>query len=317
MASVTQWRGLGPHLSSMSFPTHLNQPTFRPRATAMSLRSQSKSCNSALTGICNYSPQRPHLDLRSVQIFKHRPLPDPNTHLRHLYLRPKKWNTTVNDEIVVRCELLPRPMKDVDPYVALSYTWRDPRLRRSVMIGEKVYNVTENLAIALEHLQEEKTLILWIDAICIDQSNEHEKSIQVQRMGEIFSSAAFVIAWIGTAADESDLALQELKRCYLNRAFSLEPNVFANQFFATLPIEPTRALFSRPWFKRVWVGQEVALSTDVFFICGQQEICRIALVWAYLCFVRFRYIWEAPFWEVPCHIRFHQVERLPLRDFLG
>jgi hypothetical protein len=178
----------------------------------MSLRSQSNSYQSALTGICTYAPKNQnHSDLRSFQIFKHRPLPDPDTHLRHLYLRPRRYNIALNGQTVVRCELLPRPIKDVDPYVALSYTWGNPRLRRPMMVGERVFHISENLAIALEHLQEkEKTLILWVDAVCIDQSHEHEKSIQVQRMGEIFSYAALVIAWLGPSADESDLALQEI-----------------------------------------------------------------------------------------------------------
>ena len=87
-------------------------------------------------------------------------------------------------------------------------------------------------------------------------------------MGEIFTSAALVIAWLGISADESDLALQELGRYARNMSSVAKLRESNGQLFATLPIDPIKALFGRPWFKRVWVGQEVALSKEVFFVCG-------------------------------------------------
>ncbi|KAG9195765.1 hypothetical protein G6011_00886 [Alternaria panax] len=41
---------------------------------------------------------------------------------------------------------------------------------------------------------------LWVDALCIDQSNNSERSHQVQQMGHIFSLAIKAISWLG--ADE-------------------------------------------------------------------------------------------------------------------
>ncbi|KAF2633929.1 HET-domain-containing protein [Macroventuria anomochaeta] len=37
----------------------------------------------------------------------------------------------------------------------------------------------------------------WIDALCIDQDNVDERNHQVQQMGEIFSCAQQVFAWLG------------------------------------------------------------------------------------------------------------------------
>jgi len=53
---------------------------------------------------------------------------------------------------------------------------------------------------------------MWVDAICINQVDGSEKSRQVQQMGRIFSGAAMVLAWLGTAADDSDLVLQHLSK---------------------------------------------------------------------------------------------------------
>jgi hypothetical protein len=44
---------------------------------------------------------------------------------------------------------------------------------------------------------------LWIDAVCIDQSNNLERNHQVQQMGQIYSRAHNVVAWIG---DDPDIA---------------------------------------------------------------------------------------------------------------
>lgn len=38
---------------------------------------------------------------------------------------------------------------------------------------------------------------LWIDAVCIDQSNAREKAAQIPLMGEVYSRAGRVLAWLG------------------------------------------------------------------------------------------------------------------------
>jgi hypothetical protein len=62
-------------------------------------------------------------------------------------------------------------------YVALSYTWREERPTGSVSIGGKKFETRTNL---LNFLRTPKTdEHLWIDQICIDQSNHDERSRQV------------------------------------------------------------------------------------------------------------------------------------------
>lgn len=43
----------------------------------------------------------------------------------------------------------------------------------------------------------DETVTLWIDSICIDQSNLAEKSMQVALMGQIYSLASSVMVWLG------------------------------------------------------------------------------------------------------------------------
>lgn len=154
---------------------------------------------------------------------------------------------------MVRCELTTSSPEHEPDYVGLSYTWGDPQIRRPMLVGETIFDATKNLAVALEHLQEQdKTLTLWADAICIDQKSSHEKSVQVQRMGDIFASASMVIVWLGVSADGSNVALKELgnyedsddSRAALEREFRDLSNT-------DFPVEPFKALLGRQWYKRV------------------------------------------------------------------
>jgi hypothetical protein len=63
----------------------------------------------------------------------------------------------------------------------------------------RVLEVQQNLATALRWLRfTDRPRLLWIDAICINQKDEKEKSIQIQNMFTIFYRAEKgTIAWLG------------------------------------------------------------------------------------------------------------------------
>jgi hypothetical protein len=58
--------------------------------------------------------------------------------------------------------------------------------------------VTTNLELALRHLRREnRARTLWIDALCINQENKDEKTIQIQRMQWIYANASPIVVWLG------------------------------------------------------------------------------------------------------------------------
>ena len=283
----------------------------------MSCRSQSDEYKSALTDRFTDLIDPTPFDIQNTEVFEHQPLQDPNTELRYLYLLPKTHNVDHDGQTIIRCQLHSDAEEQPPRYIGLSYTWGDPELRRPILVGDKVFHATVNLVIALEHLQEEgKTIRFWIDAICIDQSNLSEKSIQVQRMGNVFASAALVLAWLGPAADESEVALRELIRYSYHCPSSYEQlkHTFS-RVYAALPFESIHAFFDRPWFKRVWVGQEVALNKHVIFVCGRLDIQREELLVCQGKFTVSRSIWEGVGLSA-VNVRFGAIEPLPLRVFL-
>jgi hypothetical protein len=67
-------------------------------------------------------------------------------------------------------------------YEALSYLWGDPTTTFAVVIDERQLPNTRNFKSALQQLRlEKKPRTLWIDAICISQSDILERNSQVRR----------------------------------------------------------------------------------------------------------------------------------------
>lgn len=92
-------------------------------------------------------------------------------------------------------------------YEALSYEWgivTDTSFLISID-GTKV-SVRENLWWALWYLRHpSETRLLWVDALCIDQENGEERNHQVSQMGQVYSKASRVIAWLGRASDQESV----------------------------------------------------------------------------------------------------------------
>ncbi|KAK3377325.1 heterokaryon incompatibility protein-domain-containing protein [Lasiosphaeria ovina] len=94
------------------------------------------------------------------------------------------------------------------PYVALSYVWGDPDNQVAILVNNVELTVRRNLYYALAELRRQRTEAwVWVDAICIDQANDDEKSWEVNRMRDIFQKAETVYHWLGPEADDSDFLL--------------------------------------------------------------------------------------------------------------
>ncbi|KAG5811351.1 hypothetical protein H9Q74_006055 [Fusarium xylarioides] len=169
------------------------------------------------------------------------------------------------DEVV--CTLIP-VNRDGAKYHALSYEWReasndDPNI---TVNGHKV-QIRRNLFDALRSIRKPtEDQKLWVDAICINQSNVDEKSEQVAMMGNTFTRAIGVITWLGPANDDSDLAMD-----LMSDAESLK---------ASLPSfskdsREGKALSSicyRTYWGRVWIIQELYLARSFVVWCGAKSI---------------------------------------------
>ncbi|KAI8268636.1 Heterokaryon incompatibility protein 6, OR allele [Colletotrichum sp. SAR11_239] len=93
-------------------------------------------------------------------------------------------------------------------YSPLSYVWGSSSGPQQIEINGQPFHVTQNLHDSLQQLSRDGVdSWLWIDAICIQQSDLEEKTHQVGMMRDIFSNAATVYIWLGLGIEETDQAM--------------------------------------------------------------------------------------------------------------
>ena len=120
----------------------------------------------------------------------------------------KAW--LVEDEIrehLVTCAAI------LGSYEALSHAWSTSERTRSIMISQQgMVPITASLHDALQELRFcDRRRRLWVNAICIDQSNADERTAQVIMMSSIYATAFRVIPWLGTS-DGSEVEALALAR---------------------------------------------------------------------------------------------------------
>ena len=175
-------------------------------------------------------------------------------------------------------------------YTALSYAWASDQLTDQIIIAGQPHAITANLFAMLsrlsrttpsqsigtlgELLSRQCTAYLWIDAICINQSEGGEKTSQVRMMAKIYRKASLTLMWLGEDTDSSRIALE-----WLTTIASLEQILFD-----TFSDQEKLGLFNesawnglcdfllRSYFRRRWIIEEAALSPEPWIICGQQTI---------------------------------------------
>lgn len=118
----------------------------------------------------------------------YRPLTKAQREIRLVHLVPQSKNAANSEtQTLIHCSLSHASLdgRSKPIYTALSYTWGDPTCTKPIVIEGSVVHVTQTLETALRHLQHD-SVPLWIDAICIDQTNVVEKGEQVHMMREIY-----------------------------------------------------------------------------------------------------------------------------------
>lgn len=199
-------------------------------------------------------------------IYRHQPLDIENHQIRLLKLRhPSEHARTYCLDTF--------HYKKAPPYIALSYTWGDKRPTGTISIDGKKFEIRINLLNFLStHKADE---YLWIDQICIDQSNDEERSHQVKLMGDIYSRSDFVLVWL---RDESTFipSTQQAARDFNDGIESYLPrNSGENSSSNGNSVSrcPTLALLHNTYFDRLWIIQELLLSKNIrILVEGDVEV---------------------------------------------
>ncbi|KAF5510947.1 Heterokaryon incompatibility protein 6, OR allele [Colletotrichum siamense] len=160
----------------------------------------------------------------------------------------------------LRCKLQTVDLQFKPEYEALSYTWAnsngDSSLSQQIYVGARqdILLITANCANALRRLRFASwSRNLWVDAICIDQCNIHERSHQVGIMRYIYATAERVIIYLGEDAEDPEKPSVPWK--YENHGNTLDLST---------------DLRTQPYFTRVWVIQEVASARSAWILLGSK-----------------------------------------------
>jgi Heterokaryon incompatibility protein (HET) len=228
---------------------------------------------------------------------RYRPLKE--TEIRYLIIHPYRESVGL-----VECSLHYAPIGSAG-YSAISYAWGDANNKEVILVDNRPFQITANLASCLKTLNiigpakwglpSNTPLHLWVDAICINQDDIPERNRQVLRMHDIYKGARNVQIWLGPKTAHTELAFNRLRE--IDRAFlrlpqgpssamlgqlteisrKLLPGLFLERLDNDLEQathEGLKDLVNRSWWRRTWILQEVAAQAEPVFLCGEHRVFR-------------------------------------------
>ena len=200
-------------------------------------------------------------------------------------------------------------------FAALSYVWGSYASPRDIITcGSCEIEITSNCRDALRQIRANHPggCTLWVDTICINQTDDEEKSHQVLLMKEIYTWADRVYVWLGTGNDAMWRAMRSLSLasrasiCPIDKPYMvprpntartrkwkdwlstaifvlsiLPPFIYVKISIARYAVNAVNrswdvrdfeAFFSHEWFHRVWTYQEALLASEVTILCGSKSL---------------------------------------------
>jgi ankyrin repeat protein/serine/threonine protein kinase len=155
-------------------------------------------------------------------------------------------------------------------FSCLSYTWGDPNDTRTIMINGHEITVRSNLEAALRSFRQQDEfqsgLMLWTDALCINQDDISEKEKTIRDMQNIYLGAHTVTVWLGAGSSETDAALHTIHDFVARYSKPSEDpaDVLHSElleppplWFSSVVYPAIVQLMDRPYWRRLWIMQEI------------------------------------------------------------
>ncbi|KAI0429017.1 heterokaryon incompatibility protein-domain-containing protein [Xylaria sp. FL1042] len=186
-----------------------------------------------------------------------------NRQIRLFQLEPGITASGITGSFIC-AELSSRPS-----YTALSYTWGDMETGRKITISNQgKLTVGDNLwsFLCVQSSVITQPTSFWIDAICIDQSNVHERNHQVGLMKHIYANATKVYVWLGREAESSDIAMRFVTAQASKPLRPRGPGYYP--LWTRQQGEALHTLCERLYWRRMWIIQELLHAEDITVWCG-------------------------------------------------
>ncbi|KAF1996438.1 HET-domain-containing protein [Amniculicola lignicola CBS 123094] len=237
-----------------------------------------------------------------LERFNYVPLSAPTSQIRLLRIPPK----SPQPPTVFVVHMFHAHLSEDPKYTALSYTWGSPTPTDLIELNGQRHHTTESVFVVLHELQREnEDVVVWIDALCINQQDDIEKTDQVQLMRQIYKTAQEVVVWLGPSTPYTDSTMQETRKlgeqlldmglwdltaadCETWELEEENTSGAANTKNNVIRLfeEHMRRqnsgdyafwwimsdLGERRWFRRMWCIQECANAEVAIFRCGKEEV---------------------------------------------
>ncbi|KAI0554858.1 heterokaryon incompatibility protein-domain-containing protein [Xylaria curta] len=240
-------------------------------------------------------------------------LKEKNGRIRLLTIQPRQYaaSRSESSSSTIHCFLRLAELKEHPQFTVVSHRWNPSDAvdeTKSVLVNGAAVPVSHGLFEILSHLQKEtQTVVIWIDALCINHAdeNEKEKSVQISQLPQIFAAAEKTLIWLGGTADRSDEAMKVLRRLTeeqltlsayvanwtpqigMQLVQKILPSRFTNSESSAAPgsrepldlqheLEslraPLKALMEREYWMDLWSLVELCLSSKGLVVCGSHGL---------------------------------------------
>ena len=165
----------------------------------------------------------------------------------------------VESRTVVKC-----PGKDFE-YIALSYVWGGVT-QKSFQLGASLRSLPRTIEDAMDYVRILNRRYLWVDSVCIDQSDENDKLDQINRMWSIYRGACITIIALSGPSAEAGLPGLGMNG---KRSSQLICHVDGKRLVGLMPTL-SQHIWMSPWGSRAWTLQEAILSPRCLYLSDQQ-----------------------------------------------
>ena len=176
----------------------------------------------------------------------------------------------IDDE--VHCSLVVVELNSELQYEALSYTWGTTTELDAIIVkiqrkqGQHALQSTEhhmhirtNLYHALKGLRySDRARVLWIDALCINQADDEERSQQVGIMRDIYKTASRVLVWLGQGSEKFMSAFSNVS------TISVDENTTISDDHESALVDVCHNIY----WTRIWIIQELVMAAEIVLMYG-------------------------------------------------
>ena len=183
---------------------------------------------------------------------------------------------TINLIDVQAHELVKYPLEEECRYVALSYVWGDTQPYR-FKLGRLPCQILATIDDTVQVVKNLGLRYLWVDAICINQTDRVHQMNQIKIMNSVYSGAYATIISLNGASAQAGLP----RVSHMGSSKKQHRAVFGpNQLVSTMP-PLWKQIEQSPWSKRGWTFQEGLFSRrcllftnhQVYFHCNNMQSC--------------------------------------------